>query len=88
MSGCHNEAIEVMITIPATTPNIGEMLSNQHAISKGKKRETLHQIFTAMRFLCRQGHALQGDGCEKDGNFTQLLLMKAELDPNLQELMK
>ena len=77
-----------MITIPATTPNIGEMLSNQHAISKGKNREALHQIFTAIRFLCRQGLALRGDGCEKDGNFTQLLLMKAELDANLQEWMK
>ena len=95
LSGCHKEAVEVMITIlevmitiPATTPNIGEMLSNQHSTSKGRNREALHQIFTAIRFLCRQGLALRGDGCEKDGNFTQLLLLKAELDPNLQELMK
>ena len=64
----------MMITNSATTPNIGEMLSNQHAISKGKNREALHQIFTAIRFLCRHGLALRGDGCEKDGNFTQLLL--------------
>ena len=88
LSGCHKEAVEVMITIPATTPNIGEMLSNQHSTSKGRNREALHQIFTAIRFLCRQGLALRGDGCEKDGNFTQLLLLKAELDPNQQESMK
>ena len=76
----------MIIYIPEPTPNIGEMLSSQHAISKGKNRETL--IFTAIRFLCRQGFALRGDGCEKYGNFTQLLLMKAELDPNLYEWMK
>jgi len=69
-----------MITISATTQNIGEMLSNQHAISKGKNKEALHQILTAIRFLCRQGLAKRGDGCEKDGIFTQLLLMIAELD--------
>ena len=68
-----------MITIPATTPNIGEMLSNQHAI---KNREALHQLFTAIRFV------LRGDGYEKDGNFTQLLLIKTELDPNLETKRK
>ena len=87
MSGCHKEAVEVMISyIPQPTPNIGETLSSQHAISWGKNREAL--IFTAIRFLRRQGFALRGDGYETDGNFTQLLLMKAELDPNLQEWMK
>ncbi len=49
-----------MITTPATSPNIGEILSSQHAISKGKNIEALHQIFSSIKFLCRQGLALRG----------------------------
>ena len=57
-SSCHHEAVEVMITLPATTVNIGELLPN---IQKMKNRDALHEIMSSIRFLCRQGLALRGD---------------------------
>lgn len=68
--------------------HIGEQLSRQHAIQKIRNRDALYQIISSIRFLSRQGLALRGDGCERDGNLTQLLLMKAESDPSLSEWMK
>lgn len=80
--------MEVMITLPATTRNVGEQLSQQHASNKDKNRDALHQIFTSIKFLCRQGLALRGDGCESDSNFKVLLSILAEIDQNLFEWMK
>ena len=71
-SSCHRRT-KVMITLPATTVNIGELLSKEHAVQKGKNRASNYII----RFLCRQGLALRGDN--EDGNLTQLVLMKAEV---------
>ena len=76
-----------MITLPNTTRNIGEQLSEQHSTQKKKNREALHSIMSAIRYLGRQGLALRGNGVEKDGNFRQLQ-MKAERDPNLLEWLK
>lgn len=73
--------MEVMITLPATTRDVGEHLSQQHASDKESNRDTLYKIFMSIKFLCRQGLALLGDGCEFDGNFKVLLSMLAELDP-------
>ena len=87
-SVCHREAVEVMITLPATTRDIGEQLSHQHAIQKEKNRDALYQIFSSVKYLGRQGLALRGDGNEKDGNLIQLLLMKAKQDKNLSQWMK
>ncbi len=74
--------MEVMIVLPQTTKNIGELLSQQNAIQKKKNRDALLSIIKSIKFLCRQG----GDGF--DGNFQQLLLMKAEEDSNLAEWLK
>ena len=77
-----------MITLPATTRDIGEQLSHQHTIQKEKNRDALYQIFSSVKYLGRQGLALRGDGNEKDGNLIQLLLMKAKQDKNLSQWMK
>jgi len=71
-SSCHREAVEVMITLPATTCNVSELLSKQHAIQKIKNRDALFEIMSSIKYLCRQGLALRGDN--EDGNLTQLLL--------------
>ena len=39
---CHREAVEVVITLPATTRGIGEQLSHQHALQKEKNRDALY----------------------------------------------
>ena len=41
VSGCHREAIDVVITLSHTTRNIGEQLSLQHA----KEKESNHIVF-------------------------------------------
>ena len=58
----------------------------QHAVEVN--REALYKIFTAIKFLCRQGLALRGDGCENNSNFKILLLVLAEIDQNLNQWMK
>ena len=87
-SACHREAVEVSFTLPLATRDIGEQLSQQHAAQKLKNRQALYQILSSIRFLGRQGLAIRGDGNELDGNFQQLLRMKAEEDPNMAEWLK
>ena len=77
--------MEVIVTLPSTTQDVGEQLSRQFAIQKVNNRQALYQIMGSIKFLCRQGLALRGDKEEKDGNLRQLLSMKAECDANLAE---
>ena len=58
------EAIEVMVTLPATMKDIGEQLSHLHASQKINNRKALLQIILSIRYLSRQGLALRGDGDE------------------------
>ena len=66
-----------MISIPSATSDIGEMLSSQYANQRKSNTQALLQIFICIKFLCRLGLALRGDGTEFDGNLQQLLRMKA-----------
>lgn len=84
-SACHCEAVEVVVTIPSSTQDVGMQLSQQFAKQKENNRQALYQIMTSIKFLSRQGLALRGDKDESDGNLHQLLRMKAEADPNLAE---
>ena len=76
-SATHKEAVEVMVTLPATTRDIGEQLSQEHATQKVKNRDALLEIISCIRFLARQGLAMRGGGDESDGNLQQLVRMKA-----------
>ena len=87
-SAAHREAIDVMITLPSTTRDVGEQLSCEHATQKVKNRDALLQIMSCARFLCRQGLAMRGDGDESDSNLHQLLKMKSEDDTNLNNWLK
>ena len=84
-SSCHREAVEVMVTLPATTRDIGETLSQQHAKEKEGNRKILLKILFNIRFLGCQGLAFRGDGSESDGNFLQLLKLRGEEDPSISE---
>ena len=70
------------------TKNIGELMSQQHAIQKRKNTDALLCIIRSIKFLCRQGLALRGSGDGLDGNLHWLLVMKAEQDPNLEEWLQ
>ena len=88
LSACHHSAVDVMITIPATTRDIGEQLSQIHSQEKATNRRMFLKILSSIRYLARQGLALRGDGDEHDGNFLQLLKLKGEDDPAMIDWLK
>ena len=71
-SATHKRAVEVMFTLPATTGNVGEMLSRAHAQERLANRDYLLKLFQNIQFLSRQGIALRGHD-EQNSNFIQLL---------------
>ena len=77
-----------MLKLPATTKDIGEQLSQQHAKEKESNRKMLLKILSSIKYLARQGLALRGDGDEADSNFLQFLQLKAEEDPAVIEWLK
>ena len=48
VSGCHREAVEVIITLPSTTMNIGAHLSNQYIQEKELNRKMLIKILSCI----------------------------------------
>lgn len=74
LSGCHREAVEVVISLPATTMNIGAHLSQQYAQEKEMNRKMLIKVLSCIKFLARQGLPLRGHGDDSDGNLLQLLM--------------
>ncbi len=87
-SACHREAVQMMTTIPATTGNIGAMLSKESEIHKRNASAALLEIFSTVRVLCRQGLPLRGDKGESDSNLHQLLQEKAQTNTNLAQWLK
>ena len=37
-SSCHKEAMQMIVELPKTCPDVGEMLSREHATEKGQNR--------------------------------------------------
>ena len=88
-SNCHKEAFEKMPTLPATTKNIGEMLSSQHSAEKVQNHTCLLKILSNLRFLARQGCAIRGsDEHEKDSNLHQLYKLRCEDESALEEWLR
>ena len=84
-SACHREAVEMVITLPATTSDIAEQLSLQHS----KQKEANRQIFMKiLSNLARQGLPLRGSGDDRDGNFYQLLQLVGDGDSRMDDWMK
>lgn len=88
LSACHHKAVDVMITIPSTTRDVGEQLSQIHRQEKATNRRMFLKILSSIRYLAQQGLALRGDGDEQDGNFLQLLKLKGEDDPTMIDWLK
>lgn len=87
-SKCHQQAALRLVTIPRTTANVSEMLSNNLIETQRKNRESLMHIISCLRYLARQGLPLRGHGDDKDSNFTQLLKFRAENDRVLLEWLE
>ena len=54
---CHKDSVLKRITLPATTSDIGEMLSSQLAKERLERRKCLLNLLSNARFLSRQGLA-------------------------------
>ena len=88
-SVCHKEAVDRVITIPATTGDVGEQLDSSHATEKAVARQALLKILSNIRFLARQALPLRGEGIgELNGNFNQLYRLRGEDNPFMMEWMK
>ena len=76
--------------------NVGDLLSAQHANQKSITRAYLAKILQNVIFLARQGLPMRGNwvddevfgGCKRDSNFHQLLLLRANDDPTILDIMK
>ena len=82
-SKSHIEAVEVVVTLPKTTKDVGEQLSRAHRAEKEQARDMLRLILSSVRFLARQGLALRGDGSDASANLIQLLRLRAEYKPEV-----
>ena len=87
-SDCHKEAVHVSFVLPQAYPDIGEMLSSEHAQQKKQNRYCLLKIVSNFKFLARQGIALRRDCDDADSNFIQLMKMSAKDDPYLTDWLQ
>ena len=81
-SNCHKEAVEKVLILLATTPDIAEMLSITLAQEKEVNRHCLFKVMSSLKFLARQGIAMRGHD-DRDGNFYQLVTLRGEDDPKV-----
>ena len=84
-SCCHADAVLKLVTLPASTTDIGELFSHQLEKDRSESRKCFVRILSNVRFLSRQGLALRGEGDESDSNFRQLLALRSEDFPDLAE---
>ena len=82
-SKCYKEAIECMVQIPATTPDVGEMFVVQLSQQKQQNREMLLHILWAVHALTRQGLLLRSVTCKASEIDTWHI---NEPESNLQQL--
>ena len=71
--------------------DIGDLLSERHALEKSKNRTILLSILSNIRYLARQALPLRGGDwntetkCEENSNFHQLLKLWAQENPEITE---
>ena len=88
VSGCHCEAVDVVITLPRTTRDIGEQLLLQHAKEKESNQTVFLQVLRSIRYLARQGLPPKGAGDDSNGNFVQLVNMMSETSLMMKDWLK
>ena len=87
-SRCHKDALLKMVTLLATTRDIGECLSKQHSKEKLENRQCFLKLLANVKFLSRQGLPFRGSGDGSDSNFLQLLKLRGEDDPRILNWIK
>ena len=76
-------ATEKLITLPAVTQDIGEMLSTAVSQDRAENRKCLLKILCALQFLARQGCAFRGHD-DDSGNFYQLFSLLSREDQKVR----
>ena len=88
-SSCHKEAVEMVITLPATHKDISECISSAAGEQRKENRSCFMKDMSSLKFLARQGLPIRGDGeGEQSGNLSQLLALRSQDDPKLVEWLK
>ena len=59
-SNCHREAVEVIVTLPATTMHIGVQLSQEYAREMENNRKMLLNVLSCIQFLADKACHLEG----------------------------
>ena len=85
---CHKDSVLKMITLPATTSDICEMLSSQLTKERLECRKCLLNLLSNARFLSSQGLAFCGDVVESDSNFMRLIYLSSVDNPKLVYLVQ
>ena len=74
--------------------DIGDLLSERHALEKSKNIEILLSILSNIRYLARQALPLRGGDwntetmSEENSNFHQLLKLRAQENPEITEWLR
>ena len=76
-----------VVTIPATTRDVGELINEKYAEEKAVSRQSLLKFLSNICFLVRQALPMRGKR-ESNSNFNQLYHLRGEDNPFLMELAK
>ena len=79
-SQCHKIAVEKLFTLPATTRDVGEMLSTNLSRNRANNRHCLLKVLGGLKFLARQSCGIRGHGDQGEGNLFQLMKLLSEDD--------
>ena len=83
-SKVHRSAVDLFVEVPISTDDIvGTVTKNLLEIQQ-KNVSALMKILSSIRYLARQRLPLRSHN-DSESNFRQLLLLRAEDDPNFQE---
>ena len=81
----HKKALQLVVDIPSSNADVGEMLSSEYAQEERINKQCLLKILSNVAFLARQGLAFRGDGDEVNSNFIQLLQLRGLDDPRIND---
>ena len=84
-TNCHKAAASLEIVV-ARCSDVAELTNQNIADSRQNERKYLADVIRCLRFLARQGMAIQGN--PGNDNFTQLLLLLATKDPSIQSKLE
>ena len=82
---CH-KAASSLETVRTKCANVAELNNQCIADSRQKERKHLIDVIQCLRFLARQGIAIQGN--PGNDNFTQLLMLLGTKDPSIKSTLK